>query len=122
MKYYPKDYTLTREGDVDQTLYILISGKIGIFKGDIKIAEFERKGTIVGEMSVILKEARSATIKTLEESHIAVINANLKELVEKHTDVTQKILKNLAERLNKTTKDYWKLAERVNYLADVNIV
>ena len=122
MQYFPKDYTLTREGDVDQSLFILIAGKIGIFKGDIKIAEFSSKGTIVGEMSIILKEARSATIKTLEESHIAVIKADLKELVVKHPEIAQKIIKNLAERLNKTTKDYWKLAERINYLADISVV
>jgi len=122
MQYYPKDYILTHEGDLEQSLFILIRGKIGIFKGDIKIAEFGKKGTIVGEMSIILKEARTATIKTLEECHLVTIKADLKELIEKHPEVAQKIMKNLAERLSKTTKDYWKLAEKVNYLADVSFV
>ncbi len=122
MQHFPKGFVLTREGNLDHSLFILISGKIGVFKGDIKIAEFSTKGTILGEMSIILKEARTATLKVLEDCHIVVIKADLKELVEKHPEIAQKIMKNLAERLNKTTKDFWKLSEKINYLADVKYV
>lgn len=122
MQHFPKDYVLANDGDMDQSLFILINGKLGIFKGDIQIAEFDQKGTIVGEMSVILNEPRTATIKTITECHISVIKADLRGLVQKHPEIAQKLMKTIAKRLSKTTKDYWKLAEKVNYLADINMV
>ena len=122
MQFFPKGHTLAKEGDVEQSLFILIKGRIGIFKGDIKIAEFSQKGTIMGEMSIILNEPRTADIKTLEDSHVAIINAGLKDLITDHPEISEKLMKTLAQRLNKTTKDYWTLAEKVNYLADVKYV
>ena len=40
------------EGDDSQELYILVSGQVAIFKGDIKIRELTRKGSLFGEMSL----------------------------------------------------------------------
>ena len=54
------------EGDDTQDLFILVSGQLNVFKGNIKIAEITEKGSLFGEMSFLLKAKRSATIKAGE--------------------------------------------------------
>ena len=46
-------HTLMVEGDDSQDLFILLSGKLDILKGDKKIYEMTEKGSIFGEMSLI---------------------------------------------------------------------
>ena len=41
------------EGDDTQDLYILVSGQLDVFKGNIKIAEITEKGSLFGEMSFL---------------------------------------------------------------------
>ncbi len=119
MIFYKKDQVLATEGIKDNSLFILVDGRVGIFKGALKVAEFTEPGTIVGEMSVILKQPRTASIKMLEDSNIIVVETTIEELIRQHPDITLKIMKNLAERLTATTKDYWKLSEKVNAVIDL---
>lgn len=113
MNFFKKNDIVVNEGSEDNLIYILTKGKIGIFKGDVKIAEFSEKGTVVGEMSTILKTPRTATIKALEDTYLITIDADLDTLILKYPDISKKILQSLAKRLKNTTNDLWKLAEKV---------
>ncbi|MBU2492542.1 MAG: Crp/Fnr family transcriptional regulator [Bacteroidetes bacterium] len=113
MNFFKKNDTIVEEGSKDNLIYILTKGRIGIFKGDVKIAEFADKGTVVGEMSTILNSPRTATIKALDDSYIITIDADIDTLILKYPDISKKILQSLAKRLKNTTDDLWKLAERV---------
>ncbi|MCK5231183.1 MAG: cyclic nucleotide-binding domain-containing protein, partial [Desulfobulbaceae bacterium] len=53
------------EGDETTDLYILISGKVILVKGTMKISEISEPGSIFGEMAYLLNERRSATSKAL---------------------------------------------------------
>jgi len=53
MKIFKPGDVITREGAVDKELFILISGRIGVFKSEVKVAEFSEKGMVIGEMSII---------------------------------------------------------------------
>lgn len=115
MKFFKKNDVVVSEGTEDNLIYILTKGKIGIFKGDVKIAEFTEKGTVVGEMSTILRTPRTATIKALEDTYLITIDADIDTLILKYPDISKKILQSLAKRLKNTTDDLWRLAEKVDF-------
>jgi CRP/FNR family transcriptional regulator, cyclic AMP receptor protein len=119
MKSYKKDQIVVAEGTKDSRLFILVDGRVGVFKHDLKVAEFNEPGTIMGEMTIILKQPRTATMKALEDANIIEIDTTLEELFKTSPDIAIKMMKNLAERLSKTTKDYWKLSENVNVVVDL---
>ena len=114
MKIYKKGDYLAKEGEDSEIIFILLTGRLGIYKGSMKIAEFNEKGIIVGEMSAILGEKRTASIKALEDSTVILINSDLDNLIKKYPDMSKKIMINLAERLKKTTEEHWFLASEVN--------
>ncbi len=113
-KFFKKDEILAREGEESKSLFVLVNGCLGVFKGSIKIAEFDEKGTVVGEIGVILRKPRTATIKAMEESYVVSINSNISALIDEYPEITKKILRTLAIRLTDITENYWNLAERVD--------
>lgn len=118
MKLVRKDEILAHEGDNDSIIFILIKGTIGIFKGDVEITRFTEKGTIIGEMSMILKSPRTATIKAIEDSYIATISGTLEQIVNHFPDVASNIITNLAERLMNTTEGYCNVSEKLVEISD----
>ncbi len=112
MKFYKKDEILASEGDPKGCMFVIVDGALGVFKGDIKLEEFEEKGAVVGEMSIILNKPRTATIKALTDTHVIEINTSLDELCHKYPDVVRKIIINLSERLRLTTEEYRQVTER----------
>lgn len=113
MKLVKKDEILAREGDNDNIIFILIKGTVGIFKGDVEITRFTDKGTIIGEMSMILNSPRTATIKAIEDSYVATIKGTLEQIVTGFPDVASNIITNLAERLMNTTEGYCNVSEKL---------
>ena len=113
-KKYLQGSVLVREGEKSNTLFILLQGRLGVFKGALKISEFTEKGLVVGEMSVILSEARTATIKALEDTLVIELRAGLDELLLEHPEIAKKIMVNLAQRLKRTTQEYWLIATELN--------
>lgn len=123
MRFFKKDQVVATEGIKENRLFILVDGRVGIFKGNLKVAEFFEPGTIFGEIGIILKQPRTASIKALEDSNIIVFEATIEEVIRSFPDIALKIMKNLAERLTITTKDYWKLSEKVNSVMELqNII
>ena len=89
--------TIFLEGDESQDLYILVSGRVDIIKGNTKIAETSEPGSIIGEMSFLLGESRTASIKARED--IKVLRIPQKEagiFLEKFPFVTAAISRLLA--------------------------
>jgi len=111
MESYKKGDIITREGSTENHIFILQEGVIGIFKGDLQLAKFDKKGTVVGEMGSILNHARTATIRSLADSKVERVSFNLEELIKERPELTKQILIGLANRLMDTTEVYWQLAE-----------
>lgn len=99
---------LMREGDDSNSMYYLNSGVLGVYKrkGDHeqRIGTI-RAGELVGEMSFLDNEPRSASVQALEECEITVIP---KDKLEKHIDRQPKWMKSLlttlTERLRKANQ------------------
>ncbi|MDJ0809049.1 MAG: serine/threonine-protein kinase [Desulfobacterales bacterium] len=72
----PKGKVIVTEGDIDDTFYVLLKGKVRIRKDSEVIAKI-RAGECFGEMAYIAGQARNATATTATECLLMKINATL---------------------------------------------
>ena len=114
MKFYKKGEIIISEGEPKGSIFILVEGSVGIYKNNVKISDFNLRGTVFGEMSLFLNKPRTATIKATEDAYVAEINTDIDNLFKNNPDVAKKIIINLSERLMQLTDDYWHLMERLD--------
>ena len=100
-----KGETIIKEGEIDDSFYILISGKVVVKTGTKKLAVLE-KGQCFGEMAYLTGEARSATIISKEECILLKISSTLLNGLSE--DIQLLFFKNftqtIIERLSKGSK------------------
>ena len=65
--------TLFREGDDGSELYVLRKGCVAVSRAGVKIATVREPGSILGEMSTLLSQKRSATLRVEEPSQMVVM-------------------------------------------------
>jgi CRP/FNR family transcriptional regulator, cyclic AMP receptor protein len=104
-KPYKKGSTLFVEGMAGEVLYIVSEGSVDIVKktkaGD-KLISSPGPGEIVGEMSLIDDEPRSASGRTGVDSKLVVITKNsFNEILESDPRIAAKILMSLLKIINK---------------------
>jgi CRP-like cAMP-binding protein len=104
MKFFKKDDVIAAEGDRAKNIFILIDGKVGIFKNNRKISELNKSGEMMGEISMILQRPHSATFKALTDCNLLTIEGELDELVKLYPDISKKLIRTLAERLADATE------------------
>ena len=92
---------LFHEGDAGDGLYLVVSGEIDVFKsgssGEHSLAKLGQ-GAVLGEMSLITSDARSATGRAL--SHTAVLHLPAREfhaLLDAGSSAALKIAASIAE-------------------------
>src|SRR5258708_12326238 len=59
-----------QEGSTTGHLYVLIEGRVEVLKGDIIVATITDPGAVLGEMSVLLDQPHSATVRAASDSTI----------------------------------------------------
>ncbi len=67
---------ILKQGQFNSSIYLIISGKIGVYVDDGKVAELETFGDLIGEMSVIQGKACSATIRAEDSVELFRIGIN----------------------------------------------
>jgi len=72
---YLKETVICKEGEKAEDMFILMEGKIEVRIKNNPIDIISRKGTIIGEMGLILAQPRTATLRALEKTHVIRINA-----------------------------------------------
>jgi eukaryotic-like serine/threonine-protein kinase len=72
----PKRKIVVAEGEVDDTLFIILSGRVEVLKGDLRIDTISR-GECFGEMAYLSGAPRAATIKTITDCILIKISAAL---------------------------------------------
>jgi PAS domain S-box-containing protein len=127
MQQYAKTFapgeTLFLEGDYSQDMYILVSGKLDVYKGDKKIAELADRGTTAGELSYLFGSKRTATIKALNDVEAIMVPADqIKNVLRKYPSISYEITLRLARRLEETTKIMHGLREFNDQLPDAIIM
>ncbi len=93
---------LVAEGDRSGKLYILKSGELEVFRDGSVVAGFSEPGTIVGEISVLLGQPHSATIRARHGAEVHTV-ADPAGFLDAHPAVAREIARSLALRLQKTT-------------------
>ncbi|NOX42473.1 MAG: cyclic nucleotide-binding domain-containing protein [Gammaproteobacteria bacterium] len=110
IKTYVKNTTVINEGDISDSLYIIISGRAKVFISDEQGKELMLKslgkGDYFGEMSLLDESPRSASITTLEDSLLATISkSNFIQCMLKHPDIAISLSTELCKRLRLTTEN-----------------
>ncbi len=106
-QYFSIGDTIVRAGDPAEGWYILLRGKVGVFKKDFTVAEISERGTVFGEMGCILNIPRTATLTALEPSSVLYVQMSIDEVIRNHPDFAKRILMSLAERVARTTDAWW---------------
>lgn len=90
---------LFSKGDLGNCMYFIYKGKIRIHLGDHSLATLG-DNEIVGELSVLDTEARSASATTLEECILLKLEQEpFYEIMMVNAEITKGILKTLCKRL-----------------------
>jgi CRP/FNR family transcriptional regulator, cyclic AMP receptor protein len=90
---------LTRQGAAGGIAYVLASGSAEVVRNGKRLAKLG-PGDVIGELSLIDGQPRSATVKALTEIEVLELDArDLAKLMKKVPSVVRKLLDSLATRL-----------------------
>jgi membrane protein len=105
-RFYGPDEYIFREGESSQSIYYILSGRVRMEKnaGQVKKALAEMgPGDYFGEMAALIQTPRTASARSLEESHIAVIDAaTLRSLLKESDEVSLFMLQEFSNRIRHT--------------------
>lgn len=77
-KKFPKNSVIINDGDITDSLYIIVSGSVKIFltddNGKEVILNVQSEGEFLGELALLDNQPRSASVKTLEPCEFIVIS------------------------------------------------
>jgi len=97
--YLEPDATLFSKGDKGNCMYFIYKGRVRIHDGDYTLAELE-DNDIVGELSVLDAESRSASATTVEETILLKLEQEpFYEIMMNNVEVLKGILNTLCRRL-----------------------
>jgi CRP/FNR family cyclic AMP-dependent transcriptional regulator len=111
---FPRNSILINEGDVGDSLFIVLSGRVKVFasneQGREFVIDFHGQGEYVGEMSLD-GARRSASVVTVEPTTCAVVNrAQFREFILAHPDFAMHLIERLIHRVRVTTGNLKSLA------------
>ena len=90
---------ILHEGGRTGHLYVLIEGKLEVVKGDTVVATITEPGAVLGEMSVLLDQPHTATVRAASDSTIYEIS-DAASFLRRQPNVALMIARLLAQRLN----------------------
>ena len=95
----PAGTLIIHEGGTSGHLYVLIEGRLEVVKGDTVVATLTDPGAVLGEMSVLLDQPHTATVRAAEDSAIYEIY-DAASFLRQQPAVAIIIARMLAQRLN----------------------
>src|ERR1700720_159595 len=90
---------VVHEGHTTGHLYVLIEGRLEVIKGDTVVASIAEPGAVLGEMSVLLDQPHTATVRAASESTIYEFS-DAASFLREQPEVALLIARLLAQRLN----------------------
>lgn len=111
LMYYPKGYTLFKQNDEADALYIVKQGQVEIYnepkeEGDLpqKIAEIN-DGGFFGEIALVSESPRTASAKTLIDSQVFILSKqDFKNLLASNTVLAEQISATVVARMKENDK------------------
>ncbi|MDY6933890.1 MAG: cyclic nucleotide-binding domain-containing protein [Spirochaetota bacterium] len=71
----PKDRVIIKQGEIGDELFIILEGEVEVYTRDRVLSRLN-SGSCIGELSIIDKEPRSASVKTMEKTRFLSIKRN----------------------------------------------
>ena len=101
---YPKGTRLMTEGEPGESMYVILSGSVRVSRGGRKVATLGA-GDAVGELAVIGRTERNATVDADEYVEVAQISRRaMGKLISDVPSFAQKLLESLAARVRELDK------------------
>jgi CRP/FNR family transcriptional regulator len=106
---YAKHQTIFREGDPGQTFYLILSGSVAVVRiapdGRETILSILKERDFFGEMSVFDTSVRAASVRTMTDAEVGVIERNdFLGLIDKTPRIGRLLVIALSERLRAANK------------------
>ncbi len=99
---YQTGTVIESEGEKGVSFYLIIDGSVNVRKGSKSIAKLS-KGQFFGELSILDKQPRSATIEALEPTRCLVMTAWVwSGFLETNPRLAVPVMRELARRLRET--------------------
>ncbi len=96
---FPGGKEIIREGERGREFFVLLDGGADVIRSGQRIAHLA-KGDFVGEIAVIARIPRTASVKTTEPTRALVVTDQaLRGLLRRMPDMQLKVLQAVAERL-----------------------
>jgi rhodanese-related sulfurtransferase len=105
-KVIPQGATLFRKGEPGDSFWMIQTGKVRVFRHDEEGVELTLSelgpGESFGEMALLTGEPRSASVETLEETHVMVLaKEQFDRVLKSHPDVSLTFIKQLSSWLKR---------------------
>ncbi len=94
--------TITDQGDVGGTVYVLVEGSVSIERDDTVLAVIDTPGALLGEMSTVLQRPTSATVRAVSDTTVLEA-ADGAAFLREHPEVLLEVARTLATRLDNLT-------------------
>ncbi|HNQ86669.1 MAG TPA: cyclic nucleotide-binding domain-containing protein [Deltaproteobacteria bacterium] len=124
MRKFAPGERITREGELDSWLYIILSGEVIISNLGTAIAMISSPGSTIGEMAIVDGEPRSASVDATAETTTLAIDMSVTERMsdagrERFDAVFYRLLaKILVDRLRKTSHELSQARDNIKELTD----
>ena len=82
VKEFQPGEVIIREGDTDRGIYFLLSGKVKVIKDGVDLCYLGRSGDAFGEMAVVERRPRSATVEAVNTSLTFALDASYLGMLE----------------------------------------
>jgi len=111
---YPKGTFIFEEGDVGDAMYLVESGQVAVVRGDDKeVVAYLGPGSFVGEISLLLAQPRTASLKVIIDAELwALRKKDFEELLATQPSIGAEMTRELSQRLVTTTRRKRRLVTR----------
>ena len=119
MKEFKQGEVIFRQGDPGDSMYDIFSGRVGVYAAygtpNEKLLTELKANEFFGEMGLLEKAPRSATVVALEDTAVYVIGENdFNEFFIKQPEKALQIMRQLSQRLRRRTEDYLEACRAVH--------
>lgn len=115
LRNFPRHAIIINEGDLTDSLYVIVEGKVRVFLQDEQGKEvtlnFQGAGECFGELALLDERPRSASVQTVEPSRFAIISkADFMRCLTEHPHMAITIIRYLSRRMRALTENVRSLA------------
>lgn len=98
-EHFASDSILVQQGDVANDMHIIISGRVQFVLDDGSVVGEASKGETIGEYGLVSTQTRSATVRALRDTSVAIISrAAFETLAATYPQLSRAILRIVVER------------------------